>query len=76
MGNNFFIWVAFNRIGGYRAFKQKPVRNTANGVWSGDYDGKGMVALAHLEQCGIALPDLTWDSEPVRIKVEVSYEYV
>lgn len=75
MGNYFFVWVAFNKIGGYRAFKQNPVRDASKEIWSGDYDGKGMVALAHLEQCGIALPDLTWDSEPIRIKVQVDYEY-
>jgi len=76
MGNYYLIWVACNSSGSYRLFKQKPVRDTTTGVWNGDYDAKGQVAVAHLESLGIALPTISWESEPVQIKISVLWEGV
>lgn len=67
--NHYFVWVVATKSGGYRVFKQKPIRDTTGDVWTGDYDGKGQVALAHLEALGISLPSLTWEDEPVKLKI-------
>ena len=67
--NHYLIWIACSVSGGYRTYKQKPVRDTTNMTWRGDYDGKGQVALAHLEALGITLPSMTWEDEPVKLKI-------
>ncbi|MBR1558117.1 MAG: hypothetical protein IJ647_10260 [Prevotella sp.] len=69
MNNNALIWVACSKGGQYVVFKAKPNRDTSKQVWCGDYDGKGQLALAHLESLGISLPELTWESEPVQLKI-------
>ena len=69
--NNYLIWICCNANGGYRVYKQKPNRHTSEGVWQGDYDAKGQVALAHLEALGITLPTLTWQDEPVKLEIAV-----
>jgi len=70
--NNFsLIWVACSIGGQYIVFKSRPNRDTTKQVWSGDYDGKGQIALAHLEGLGISLPELTWESEPVQLKLSL-----
>lgn len=69
--NHYFVWVVATKMGGYRVFKQKPNRDTVRDVWIGDYDAKGQVALAHLEALGMTLPSLTWEDDPVKIKIGV-----
>lgn len=72
--NNYLIWVVATITGGYRAYKQKPTRDTTKQQWQGDYDAKGQVALAHLEGFGLSLPSLTWESEPVQLNITLSWE--
>ena len=71
--NNYLIWVACQKSGGYRVFKQVPNRDTVHDVWTGDYDAKGQVALAHLESLGLSLPSLTWEDEPVQLKISIQW---
>lgn len=71
---NYLIWLVCSQGGGYRAYKQKPTRDTTTGAWKGDYDAKGQVALAHLEGLGLSLPSLTWESEPVQLNLSLSWE--
>ena len=72
--NQYFIWIACGIGGGYRAFKQKPVRDTTKEKWRGDYDAKGQVLLAHMESVGITLPELTWESDTIRRVMNVNFD--
>ncbi len=72
--SNYLIWIACQKSGSYRTFKQVPNRNTVQGVWEGDYDSKGQVAIAHLETLGLSLPSLTWEDEPVQLNISIVWE--
>lgn len=72
--NEYIIWLAVNKSGGYRIFKQKPRRDTTTDTWCGDYDGEAMIILAHMEVKGFKLPSLTWQDVPVKLKLSLTYE--
>lgn len=71
MNNYYLIWVAAGKDGQYRCYKQMPNRDTTRQSWTGDLDLQGTLALARLENLGISLPSLSWEDEPVQLKMSV-----
>jgi hypothetical protein len=71
-------WLVCGSDGQMRAFVKKPVRcNTGFGNfsgWRGERNIFMVVALSHLEQCGMQLPLLTYADEPVEITISMSYD--
>ena len=71
-------WLVCGIDGQMRAFVNKPVRcNTGFGNfsgWRGERNIYMAIALSHLEQCGFQLPMLTWEDEPVELKITLNYE--
>lgn len=73
--NNYFVWVACNASGQYAIFKKKPDRDYNYKRWVGEHDNYAQVALCYLEGLGITMPNLTWDSDPIRIEISVKKKW-
>ena len=54
-------------------FKDMPTRDNDRKKWTGEKDSYAQVALYYLEGLGIAMPDLTWKDEPMKVEIAVNY---
>ena len=71
--NNYFVFVCCDANGQYRVFKDMPTRDNDRKKWTGEKDSYAQVALYYLEGLGIAMPDLTWKDEPMKVEIAVNY---
>ena len=72
--NKQFIWLAVGKNGGYQAFRNMPVRDKETGEWCGERYLYAMPLLARMESVGFRLPDMTSDSNPVKLTITLDYE--
>ena len=63
------IWYAVSMRGQGRVFTSKPERNELLGVWCGDSAGSVTMLVMMMEGEGFRLPDITWEDEPVEMKI-------
>lgn len=72
--NELEIYYAVNKSGQGRVFQDKPKRNNNLDVWAGQYDGSVTILVARMESLGFVLPKITWEDEPVKLKLSLGYE--
>lgn len=68
------IFYAVNKSGQGCFFEEKPNRDTILEVWVGQYNGSITMVVARMESLGFVLPKITWEDEPVKLKLALAYE--
>ena len=68
------LWYAVSMQGQGRVFTSKPVRERKSGLWRGESVGWISLFVMKMETAGFRLPAISWDDEPVEIKLTLSYE--
>lgn len=68
------IFYAVNKSGQGCVFKEEPSRDTVLEVWVGQYNGSITMVVARMESLGFVLPRITWEDEPVKLKLSLAYE--
>lgn len=66
------MWIARNKDGDIRIFSHKPKRNNTNISWTIQNCDYGYVVDDVTKE---ALKDLTWEDEPIKVKVAIPMEY-
>lgn len=60
-------------VGGQgRIFAEMPSRDIDRNVWIGNSDGFLVMVVARMEALGFVLPKLTWQDEPVELKLSLT----
>lgn len=67
------LWYAVSRKGQGRVFTSLPVREPRLGVWTGESVGCISMTVMVMESDGFRLPRITWDDEPVELKLTLDY---
>mgnify|MGYP007069944224 CR=1 FL=1 len=68
------IFYAVNKSGQGVIFEDEPSRDTMLEVWCGQYNGSVTMVVARMESLGFVLPKITWEDEPVKLKLSLAYE--
>lgn len=68
------IFYAVNKSGQGCVFEDEPSRDTVLEVWVGQYNGSITMVVARMESLGFVLPRITWEDEPVKLKLSLTYE--
>lgn len=68
------IFYAVNKSGQGCVFEDEPSRDTGLEVWEGQYNGSITMVVARMESLGFVLPRITWEDEPVKLKLSLTYE--
>ena len=68
------IFYAVNKSGFGCVFEEEPSRDTMHDAWVGQYNGIVTMVVARMESLGFELPRITWEDEPVKLKLSLSYE--
>lgn len=68
------IFYAVNKNGQGCIFEEEPRKDTILEVWTGQYSGSVTIIVARMEALGFVLPKITWDDEPVKLKLSLAYE--
>lgn len=68
------IFYAVNKSGQGVIFEDEPSRDTILEVWVGQYNGSVTMVVARMESLGFVLPKITWEDEPVKLKLSLAYE--
>ncbi len=68
------IFYAVNKSGQGCVFADEPRRDTGLEVWEGQYNGSITMVVARMESLGFVLPRITWEDEPVKLKLSLTYE--
>ena len=66
------MWIARNKDGDIRIFSHKPKRNNTNISWTIKNADCGYVVDDVTKE---SLKDLTWEDEPIEVKVAIPMEY-
>ena len=67
------LWYAVSRKGQGRVFTGCPKRDERLGVWVGDSAGCISLTVMVFEGDGFVLPRITWDDEPMEMKLKLEY---
>lgn len=70
--NEKVVWLACNPWSQIKVFETKPIRQKDR--WKGIPNYAMTIALNQMEMCGFQLPRLTWEDEPVELKITLNYE--
>lgn len=68
------IFYAVNKSGQGRIFAEMPERDTDRQTWKGQCEGFLVMTVARMEAVGFVLPRITWEDEPVKLKLQLVYE--
>lgn len=68
------LYYAVSRRGRGGVFTSLPVRNEHFGLWEGKMETCYSSVISDMEADGLALPDISFSDEPVRMTITVSYE--
>lgn len=66
------MWIARNKDGDFRIFSHKPKRNYTNTSWTIQNSDYGYIVDDVTKE---SLKDLTWEDEPIEVKVAIQMEY-
>lgn len=66
------IFYAVDKSGQGCVFEDEPSRDTVLKVWVGLYNGSITMVVARMEALGFVLPKLTWQDEPVELKLSLT----
>ena len=55
-------------------FIGEPWRDCAVNTWRGELDGNVIMVVSRFEALGFVLPRITWEDEPVKLKLSLAYE--
>ena len=66
------MWIVRNKDGDIRIFSHKPKRNNTNISWTIQNSDCGYVVDNVTKE---ALKDLTWEDEPIEVKIAIPMEY-
>lgn len=70
------FWYCVNGSGQGKVFVTQPVRNEHRRIWVGGICLPVLRFVDWLEtDCGLILPDITWDDEPVPIDINIENVY-
>ena len=67
------IYYAVHKSGQGCVFVATPTRDNTRQVWTGQYDGHVTSVVARMESLGFVLPRITWEDEPVKLKLSLAY---
>ena len=67
------LYYAVNKNGQGVIFFDLPFRDVQRGKWIGLVSFSLMAIFYRMENFGFALPDKTWEDEPVELKLSLSY---
>lgn len=69
------LFYAVNKSGQGKVFTSFPERDGHRNIWVGDMNVAVLCFVDCLETAyGFDLPDISWNDEPVRIKIKFGYE--
>ena len=66
------LYYAVSASGQGRIFAEMPSRDIDRNVWIGNSDGFWVMVVARMEASGFVLPKLTWQDEPVELKLSLT----
>ena len=68
------VFYAVNKNGQGCIFEERPRKDTILEIWTGQYSGSVTIIVARMEALGFVLPKITWNDDPVKLKLSLSYE--
>lgn len=71
-GRHITLYYAVGVGGQGRIFAEMPISDTDRNVWVGNSDGFWVMVVARMEALGFVLPKLTWQDEPVELKLSLT----
>ncbi len=71
-GKHITLYCAVNKSGQYCIFIGEPFRDNLFEAWIGESDCSVSMVVSRMEALGFVLPKITWEDEPVELKLSLT----